>query len=270
MSDEHRSYLIELDYGDRRGERGFVKDIISRYDKDTLVGSLLFINNNPYYFEMIWYLNFEKNHEDFDRYLAQKYPNKKRAYNRFVDDLMASMDNRTYNIISISTPEDVDARMVSEKNDMFLFPDRENFFKVWGKPVTMDNFSVFLSHSSKDKNFVDRVFDELQKSEVRAWYDKEEISPGDSITDTINDGLLKSDFGIIFLSDNFLNGNSGWTIAEANFFMQQRMRDPAKKFVIVNIDVPHEEIPPLMQDYRYIDVNSCDCISEIKKAINRS
>lgn len=268
MKEEHRSYLLELDYGNREQERDFVKDVLSRYDRNTLVGSILFVNNNPYHFELLWFLNFEKSHEDFDRYLASKYPTTRRAYNRFVEDLMASMENKSYNVISVSTQEDVDIHMTSEKNDVFFFPDKEVLFSVWGKPVTVGKFTVFLSHSSKDKGFVDDVFNELQKSEVRAWYDKEEIAPGESITDKINDGLRKCDFGLIFLSNNFLNGKSGWTIAEANFFMQQRMRDCSKKFVIINIDVAHAEMPPLMQDYRYIDASSDGFMEDIKKAID--
>ena len=31
------------------------------------------------------------------------------------------------------------------------------------------------------------LFNELQKSEIDAWFDRYEISPGDSITDRIND-----------------------------------------------------------------------------------
>lgn len=182
---------------------------------------------------------------------------------------MASMDKKSYNVISVNAPEDVDVKLASEANEIFFFPDRELFFDVWGKPVTMDSYIVFLSHSSKDKDFVERVFNELQKSEIRAWYDKEEIVAGDSITDKVNDGLEKSDFALIFLSKNFLNGESGWTIAEANFFMQQRMRDASKKFVIINIDVPHTQVPPLMQDYRYINASDDGFMENIKRAIGR-
>lgn len=79
MKEEGGLYLIELDYGNRKDERGFVRDILSRYNTDTLVGSLLFVNNNPYHFELLWYVNFEKEHEDFDRYLASSYPTKKKS-----------------------------------------------------------------------------------------------------------------------------------------------------------------------------------------------
>ena len=31
------------------------------------------------------------------------------------------------------------------------------------------------------------------------------------------------------------------------------MRDSHKKLIILNFDVPHDEMPPLVQDCRYID-----------------
>lgn len=111
----------------------------------------------------------------------------------------------------------------------------------------------FLSHSSKDKYMVDDIFNELQRCEVCAWYDKYEIEPGDSITDKINEGLDESDIGIICISKNFLDSPTGWTKGELNFFVQRRMKQPYKTFIIVNFDVPHDELPPLVQDYRYID-----------------
>lgn len=268
MKEESKSYLIELEYGNRKKEKEFVKNILKRYGRESLVGVVLFVNNNPYHLELLLSLHFEKHHEDFDKYLAEKHPTAKRAYNRFVDDLMLSMQNKSYNVASVVDPEDVDIIMTSGTNSTFFFPDMDELLKVWGRPVTMNKPIVFLSHSSKDKELVDKVFYELQKSEVGAWYDKEEIMAGESITDKINDGLSKSDFGLIFLSESFLNGQSGWTIAEANFFMQQRMRDPSKKFIIVNIDVAHHDMPPLMQDYRYVDVTKTGFMDEIKRAIN--
>ena len=44
------------------------------------------------------------------------------------------------------------------------------------------------------------IFNEFQKSQISAWYDKYEIEPGDSITEKINQGLDESDIGIICIS----------------------------------------------------------------------
>lgn len=53
-----QTYVIPLDYGDRKKEREFVRAILNRYDRDTLVGAVLFVNNNPYSLQSFLCLNF--------------------------------------------------------------------------------------------------------------------------------------------------------------------------------------------------------------------
>lgn len=113
------------------------------------------------------------------------------------------------------------------------------------------------------------IFNEFQKSQISAWYDKYEIEPGDSITEKINQGLDESDIGIICISSNFLNAPSGWTKSELNFFIQRRMRNQDKTFIIVNFDVPHDELPPLVQDYRYIDFKEKDAIDVLNYTLQK-
>ena len=51
------------------------------------------------------------------------------------------------------------------------------------------------------------------------------------------------------------------------------MRNPDKLFIIVNFDVPHDELPPLVQDYRYIDFSEKDAmeilVNVVKKQLDR-
>lgn len=140
--------------------------------------------------------------------------------------------------------------------------------KKWNDNTFIANQpKVFLSHSSKDKEIIDKIFAEFQKSEIRAWYDKYEIEAGDSITEKINDGLDSSSLGIICISNNFLNSSSGWTKAELNYFIQRRMRNPEKQFIIVNLDISHSDLPPLVQDYRYIDFREDGATEELIRTI---
>lgn len=71
------------------------------------------------------------------------------------------------------------------------------------------------------------------------------------------------------LSSNFLNAPSGWTKSELNFFIQRRMRNQDKTFIIVNFDVPHDELPPLVQDYRYIDFKEKDAIDVLINTLQK-
>ena len=80
----------------------------------------------------------------------------------------------------------------------------------------------------------------------------------------VSNGLSNS-----FLSRNFLNASSGWTKSEMNFFIQRRMRIQDKIFIIVNFDVPHDELPPLVQDYKYIDFKEKDAIDVLVNTLKK-
>lgn len=269
------SYVFALSYAERMKEKGFIKDILKRYDQNALVGAGIYVNNNPYNLEMILHLNFEREAEDFEKWLSERYKSKKRIFNYFIDDIFESFSNKGYNVATFIDEETVDEHITSEANHIFLHPDRALMNSIWGGGVAGHNYMVFLSHSSKDKGIVDSIFNEVQKNEIKAWYDKYEIEPGDSVTDRINEGLEKSDMGVICISRNFLDSPSGWTRSELNYFIQKRMREGKANFICLNLDVPHDELPPLIQDYRYIDLRSEGAISELigilkKKANNNA
>ena len=56
---------------------------------------------------------------------------------------------------------------------------------------------------------------------------------------------------------------------EANYFFSQRMREKKKNFIVVNLDLEVSEMPPLMQDYLFIDWRSPGAIQQLVDAITR-
>lgn len=265
-----KKYIFSLDYGNRMQEKEFIKDILNNFDKESLVGCGIFVNNNPYSFEFLLFLSFEKGADRFDDFIKSKYNNKKRLFNYFIGDIFSSFLTRGYNVTTFVDAESVDMAITDGVNGIFEFPSKAVFDSVWKSNIKDYKIKrVFLSHSSRDKYIVDDIFNELQRCEVCAWYDKYEIEPGDSITDKINEGLDESDIGIICISKNFLDSASGWTKSELNFFVQRRMKNPNKTFIIVNFDVPHDELPPLVQDYRYIDYREEGAINILVNALKK-
>lgn len=264
-----QTYVIPLDYGDRKTEREFVRAILNRYDPDTLVGAILCVNNNPYSLQSFLCLNFWKDTEDFEQWLSSNYPTKSRDFRFLFSEMVNAIFDRGFNIIGFGGDSMLEFQMSDEPNDIYLFPSRDVMNETFGKPNTANTLSVFLSHSSRDKSIVDSIFPELHKNNIRAWYDRYEIRPGDSITDSINEGLQKCQLGLLFFSKNFLDPRSGWPMNEANYFFTQRMKDKKKKFIVVNIDLEVSEMPPLMQDYLFIDIRSSNAIQQIVDAIVR-
>ena len=266
-------YIFSLDYGNRSDEKEFVKEILRSFDKDTVVGCGIFVNNNPYSLELLLYVCIEKEIERFEEFLKQRFQNKKRVFNYFMDDILFLFAQRGYNSVTLGDENMVDLIMTEDSNDIFLFSSRQVLQKKWGGVAIKRVPKVFLSHSSGDKKIVDEIFNKFQINEISAWYDKYQIEPGDSITEKINQGLDESDIGIICISNNFLNSSSGWTKSELNYFVQRRMHNPEKFFIIVNFDVSHNELPPLVQDYKYIDFSEDGAmeilINTIKKRLER-
>jgi len=71
-------------------------------------------------------------------------------------------------------------------------------------------YDVFISHASEDKTpFVEALVKALQDRGVKVWYDSLNIPWGDSLRKQIDNGLKKSRFGIVVLSENYIK--KGWT-----------------------------------------------------------
>lgn len=74
----------------------------------------------------------------------------------------------------------------------------------------MREYDVFISHASEDKDEVVRpLANALQAGGLKVWYDEFELKIGDSLRRKIDQGLAKSRFGIVVLSQSFLT--KGWT-----------------------------------------------------------
>ena len=71
-----------------------------------------------------------------------------------------------------------------------------------------------------------------------------------------------------FLSQNFLSKHSGWTEAECNYFINRRMKKN-KTLIVVNLGVDYDDIPPLLQEYLYINGNSGQAIEELIHSVRK-
>lgn len=71
-------------------------------------------------------------------------------------------------------------------------------------------YDVFVSHASEDKELIVRpLVEALESRGINVWYDENNLRLGDSLRRKIDQGLVKSRFGIIVLSKDFIN--KSWT-----------------------------------------------------------
>jgi len=70
--------------------------------------------------------------------------------------------------------------------------------------VKQRSWDVFLCHASEDKTGVaDPLAERLRAAKVSVWYDRSELTVGDSLHRKIDEGLAHSRYGVVILSRSF-------------------------------------------------------------------
>ena len=83
-------------------------------------------------------------------------------------------------------------------------------------------WDCFISYAGEDRDAVAKpLAEELEKRHIRVWYDQQILLIGDSLRRTIDEGLLRSKFGIVILSPNFFHKN--WPQIELDGLVQREV-----------------------------------------------
>lgn len=107
---------------------------------------------------------------------------------------------------------------------------------------------VFLSHSSKDKDFAERLATQLLDYGVDVWFDQWEIYGGNSITDEIEKGLKNSTILLLVLSKNSID--SKWVHEEYKAYHNMKLFNTY--YQIIPVIIEPCELPPFLKDIKYI------------------
>jgi len=90
--------------------------------------------------------------------------------------------------------------------------------------VEKKEYDVFISHATEDKEEVARPLAEaLHRNGLSVWYDEFELRIGDSLRRKIDQGIARSNFGIIVISRSFIA--KGWTNYELDGLVTKAIND---------------------------------------------
>jgi len=102
-------------------------------------------------------------------------------------------------------------------------------------------WDIFISHASEDKDTVVRPLAKMLKEYgIRVWYDEFELKLGDSLSKSIDKGLSNSSYGIIILSNSFLE--KGWTDYELRSLISQEILKRDKVILPIWHEIGIQEI----------------------------
>ena len=109
--------------------------------------------------------------------------------------------------------------------------------------------SVFISYSSLDSEFADKLAINLVKNRINVWLDKWAMQVGDSLLDKIQSALTDSSFLLVILSKNSVK--SEWCRKEINSALMRELDE--KKVVIIPILLEECEVPLFLKEKLYAD-----------------
>lgn len=123
--------------------------------------------------------------------------------------------------------------------------------KKWMKELAemVQEFDVFLSHASEDKEKVRPLARALDGLGVKVFFDEDSIKWGESIVEKINHGLTKSTFFLPVLSENF--ARKGWTNKELNSAIALNISRKQRILPLLMGKLEIQETYPLLADTLY-------------------
>jgi hypothetical protein len=117
-----------------------------------------------------------------------------------------------------------------------LFPkssEDKALFRSVNQPLT-EYYSCFISYSSKDEAFAQRLHTDLQQKGVRCWFAPEDMKIGDKIRPRIDESIRIHDKLLLVLSKNSIN--STWVEKEVETAFEEENKRKQTVLFPVRLD----------------------------------
>jgi len=108
---------------------------------------------------------------------------------------------------------------------------------------------IFISYSSKDKEFAKKLASDLSKLKHNPWLDEWEIKVGECIPTKIEQAVSRADYVVVILSPNSVK--SGWVDKEWKMKYWEEINK--NKILVLPILIKDCEIPLLLKTKKYAD-----------------
>jgi uncharacterized protein YjbI with pentapeptide repeats len=99
---------------------------------------------------------------------------------------------------------------------------------------SIDFYSCFISYSTKDQPFADRLYADLQANGVRCWFAPEDLKIGDPFRQRIDEAVRLHDKLLLILSE--YSAQSRWVQDEVETGLERERRDQRLVLVPIRID----------------------------------
>jgi tetratricopeptide (TPR) repeat protein len=113
---------------------------------------------------------------------------------------------------------------------------------------------VFLSHSTKDADFVEKLATALADNGFTPWRCEVDIDKGENFVAKINQGLAQSDLALLIWSQHA--ANSAWTLEEWTAVLARQVEENRIRLGLVLLCDCPMPLPPLLRTKNYVDARA--------------
>lgn len=124
--------------------------------------------------------------------------------------------------------------------------------------------SVFLSHSSHDREWSLKLAGDLEQAGVSVFLDEWDISQGDLLITRLNDGLRTASDGLIVWGMH--TEESPWVRAECEFLVHEAIRNDKR---LISVILANVDLPPLLRVWVTVDFRGCRTEPDYRDRLNR-
>lgn len=263
-----KKVAIRIPYENYDTSYDFLNEVNQLVSSDGAVA--LFANNIPYSLEYGVVIETLNNFEEITK-LAEKY-SYQLDYSFGITELAEGMQHQQYNVADIGqfmTLEDIKLRV----STVVLFDSKtglENKGVGFRRPQKK---KVFISYSHKNKEKVSGIVSQLQAFGLNVWWDQQDIDFGDSIMESIQEGVNDSDLWLVFLSSATLDSVNAREELKTFYNRVISSRTLSKKWFIVRLDqVDTSQMFLNLGDYKYYDLEEhsiFDLYKELSKKLKK-
>lgn len=248
MTVQHRDFVWECDYGEHSRVLNSLKSLIANQNPDQLAMCAMFVNSNPYNLEFFVVLGYESPKDGQITAMKEALASCGARYRPDITmgELMTEAGHRRFNMATAAQPESFEMA-----EQLFRFKNREEIASVISMRPLGKSLPVFLSHSSRDKPFIEDVIPYLTNKGLPVWYDKINIDYGETIVTAIQQGISSSGAVVFFITPHFLK--SSWCEKEMEGFLT-RFGTGHKILLLTVVDhsVTHDALPLFLQMKKYL------------------
>lgn len=125
--------------------------------------------------------------------------------------------------------------------------------------------SIFLSHSHADKDFVNKLANDLQLKDYYVWIDDAEINLGDSLIQKIREGIDNVEYVGAIISKESIE--SEWVKKELDIAMNQEIE--GKRVKVLPLLIDDVELPGFLKGKKFADFRTKEKYNTALKEITK-